>query len=186
MNEPMTMATDYLLALASAFFAIRLWRCNRAWALAFLCTAAGSFFGGTVHGFGIEWLWKPTVYAIGLTSFFFLLPLVPVVAVLKFVIYASWMVTHDDFVYVIVDYGVTLLILAIIQIARWSRSTPWVLSGIAVSVVAALVQQSDIDLHQHFNHNDLYHMIQLFALWLLYRGGQLMTPATGQSPSPPK
>jgi hypothetical protein len=46
-----------------------------------------------------------------------------------------------------------------------------------VSVLAALVQQSGLTLHRNFNHNDLYHVIQLVALWLLYRGGKLTSPS---------
>jgi hypothetical protein len=189
-HEPMTMATDYLLASASVVFAIRLWRTNRAWAYAFLFTALGSFLGGTYHGFAATWLWKPTVYAIGLASFFLLLPLVPLLAVLKFIAYATWMIAHDDFKYVIIDYGTTLLVLAVLQIVAWLRhraaSAPWILGSIAVSVVGAFVQQSGFRLHEHFNHNDLYHVIQLVGLWLLYRGGLLLTtPVTAQSPTRP-
>jgi hypothetical protein len=42
--------------------------------------------------------------------------------------------------------------------------------GVSVSVLAAVVQQSGWSLHQHFNHNDLYHVIQAVGVWLLYRG----------------
>ena len=47
-----------------------------------------------------------------------------------------------------------------------------------MSVIAALVQQSDLALHRNFNHNDIYHVIQLAALFLLYRAGTLMTSET--------
>ena len=50
-HEPMTLATDYAMGIAAVFFAARLWRVNRMWALAFACTAAASFLGGTYHGF---------------------------------------------------------------------------------------------------------------------------------------
>ena len=48
------------------------------------------------------------------------------------------------------------------------------IGSIIVSVIGALVQMSRLTLHEHFNHNDLYHVIQLLALWLLYRAGKLM------------
>jgi hypothetical protein len=38
-------------------------------------------------------------------------------------------------------------------------------------VAAALVQRSGFALHRHFNHNDLYHVVQMLGTWLLYRGG---------------
>lgn len=187
----MTMLTDYVLAIAAAFFAVRLWRVgHRPWGLAFFFTAAASLFGGTYHGFAIEWLWKPTVYAIGLASMYLLLPFLPLVAIVKFILFASWMITHDAFVHVIADYGTTLVLLAGVQIVAWMRrrapSAPWILGSIGVSVLGALVQQSGVALHRHFNHNDLYHVIQLVALWLLYRGGLLLTKrATDRPPIPP-
>ena len=178
-REPMTMATDYLLAAAAVWFAIRLWRLERvrAWPLAFLFTAAGSLTGGTYHAIGGEWLWKATVYSIGLASFFLLVAMrVPVIVALgKFLVYATWMITHDGFEFVIADYGLTLLIIAVIAIVAWFRSratgAPWIIGSVALSIAAAVAQQSG-DLAPHFNHNDLYHVIQLAALWLLYRGAR--------------
>jgi hypothetical protein len=197
--EPMTLATDYMLTIAAAIFAVRLWRVNRMWALAFLFTACGSFFGGTYHGFGTQMapmaaaaLWKVTVLAVGLASFFLLagsarglerdapgsaggtpaFRWVAIFALVKLIVYASWMITHDDFVWVIADYAVTLLIVGIVV------RTKWVLGSIVVSVIAALVQMSGFTLHKHFNHNDLYHVIQLLALWLLYRGGMVTKSST--------
>jgi hypothetical protein len=194
-HEPMTLATDYLLTLAAVVFAVRLWRTNRMWALAFLFTAAGSFFGGTFHGFAQTMdplvaaaLWKATVFSIGLASFFLLAGsgrALAVVAIVKLVIYASWMITHDAFIWVIIDYGMTLLLIGVAQLARRGPSTSWVISSIVVSVAGALVQQSGFALHEHFNHNDLYHLIQLVALWLLFRGGMLMNRSTAPPMSQP-
>lgn len=182
-HEPMTVATDYLLAIAATVFGIRLWRADaRLWALAFFATAAASLLGGTYHGLAWEPLWKPTVYSVGLASLFLLAGLGPLfarVAVVKFVLYAIWMATHDAFVWVIADYGVTLVILAAFALVHWIRGraafAPWVLASIVVSVIAAAVQQSGFAIHPSFNHNDLYHVIQIGGLWLLYRGGVLLT-----------
>jgi hypothetical protein len=195
-HEPMTLATDYLLTIAAAVFAMRLWRTNRQWALAFLFTAAGSFFGGTYHGFGpvvgvltAAVLWKLTVFSIGLASFFLVLGsgrALLLVALVKLIVYMSWMTVHSDFVWVVIDYGIALLIVGVVQLVRRGPSTPWVIGSIVVSVLAALVQMSRLTLHQHFNHNDLYHLIQLVALWLLYHGGKLTNPSTAPPTIPPR
>lgn len=187
-HEPMTLATDYLLTVAAAVFAIRLWRTNRQWALAFLFTAEASFFGGTYHGFQpvvdvvtAIVLWKLTVFAIGLASFFLVIGSsrkLLLVALVKLIVYMSWMTTHSDFLWVIIDYGIALLIVGIVHLVRRGPGTPWVIGSIVVSVIGALVQMSRLALHEHFNHNDLYHVIQLVALWLLYRGGKLTNPST--------
>lgn len=180
-NEPVTLATDYINAAASVVFGVLLWRRNvRSWALTFFFTAAGSFFGGTFHGFGGEMWWKLTIYSIGLASLFLLLPFLRVVAIAIFVAYAAWMTVHDSFGWVIADYGVSLLLLVIVMIVKWSPMSRWVLASVAVSVVAATVQQAPIAFH-----NDIYHVIQLGALWLLYRAGTLMNAATDRPTSPP-
>jgi hypothetical protein len=44
------------------------------------------------------------------------------------------------------------------------------LAGVAVSVLAGLVQASGFALHAHFNHNDLYHVIQTAAMFAFYTG----------------
>ena len=188
-SEPMTLATDLMLTVAALVFAVRLWRVHRMWALAFLFTAAGSFFGGIHHGFAPHFtpvaslaLWKATLFSIGIASFFLLMGShrrLAVFAVVKLIVYLSWMITHDQFMYVILDYGLTLLIVGIVVRTRW------VMASIVVSVIGALVQQSGFALHRHFNHNDLYHVIQLVALWLLYRGGLQMKGVMNRSTAPP-
>lgn len=186
--EPMTFATDMLLAIAAFVFSARLWRVNRMWALAFLFTGFGSFFGGTHHGFAPMMSpltallsWKATVFSIGIASFFLLAGShrkLQIVAIMKLIVYISWMITHNDFVYVIVDYGLTLLIVGIVVRTRW------VLGSIVLSVLGALVQQSTLALPP-LNHNDIYHVIQLIALWLLYRGGRLMNRSTAPPTTQP-
>ena len=43
-NEPLTLATDYMLTIASVIFGVLLWRRGvRLWALAFFFTACGTF-----------------------------------------------------------------------------------------------------------------------------------------------
>ncbi len=209
-HEPMTMATDYVLVVAAAYFAVRLWRSGaRPWALAFAFTAIGSFTGGTYHGIGPHLpprvdaaLWKVTVFSIGLASFFLLTGAIvattegPVrralmlFAVLMFIGYATWMIWHDEFKYVIADYGLSLVLLGILSAMAWARirlpAAPWILGSIAVAVLAAAVQQSGVALHPQFDHNALYHVIQLVSLWMLYRGGMLlMTTATERPTTQP-
>lgn len=175
-HEPLTLITDSILAIASAVFGVLLWRKgNRFWAAGFFLTAAGSFLGGTYHGFGGMPVWIATVYAIGLASLFFLWPFSRTAAAAIFIVYAAWMTVHyDDFKWVIADYGITIVLLAIIMRSKWM--TAFVL----VSIAGAIVQQMPIPFH-----NDIYHAVQLFGLWLLYRAGVIMIPATGRLTTQP-
>jgi hypothetical protein len=43
---------------------------------------------------------------------------------------------------------------------------------VGVSVLAAGVQASGFTLHRDFNHNDLYHVIQIAAMILFYAGAK--------------
>jgi hypothetical protein len=46
--------------------------------------------------------------------------------------------------------------------------------GILISFGAAAVQRSGFKLARHFNHNDIYHVIQLIGLYFFYRGALLL------------
>ena len=185
-HEPMTMLTDYVLGGVSAYAAIALlrdsWPSRRLWALAFAALAAAAFLGGTWHGFvRSDLLWKATTLSAGLASFgmvagssyaAFPSPLrtfALTAALAKLVVYSVWMLSHDAFIYVVIDTGIAFLIVAAIHLWKWNGP---ILAGVAVSIAGAVVQASGFGLHEHFNHNDLYHVIQIAALVLLYRGAK--------------
>jgi hypothetical protein len=203
LHEPMTFATDMVLGALTAYFAVRLLgeaaRTGspplRLWGIGFAASAAAALTGGVYHGFrpqlgpvGAAALWKVTVLSVGLTSAFLLASaaraalapplarLVVVLAAIQLGVYAAWMTTHNEFRYVIYDYGSAMIAVAALHAYRLfkDRSAPgaaWILGGIAVSFAAAAVQHSGLALHRHFNHNDLYHVVQMAATALLYRGG---------------
>jgi hypothetical protein len=85
----------------------------------------------------------------------------------KLIAYSLWMLYHDDFIWVVVDTASALLIVAALHLWRFNG---WMLAGVAVSVLAGLVQASGFALHAHFNHNDLYHVIQTAAMFAFYTG----------------
>ena len=193
-HEPMTMATDLLIGLCALVMAVQLWtRGIRMWSAAFLFTAIAAILGGLHHGLANETLWRPTIASVALASFFLLAGThkkLLVVAAVKFAIFAAIMIKRQEFLIVILDYGVTLLVVAssafFVWIRRKNRGSALIMAGVGVSVVAALVQQSGIRFHEHFNHNDLYHLIQIVALWLLYRGRvEIKNASTVRPTNPP-
>ena len=180
MNEPVTLLTDYALGAVSAWLGLRLVRVSRYWALAFLALALAAFLGGTWHGLlRNDLLWKATLLAVGVASFGMVAGsakkslsesasrILVVLAGAKLLAYSAWMLFHDDFVWVIVDTAAALAIVGALHLWRFNG---WMLAGVALSVVAALAQASGFALHRHFNHNDLYHVIQIAAILLFYRG----------------
>jgi len=179
-SEPMTLATDYLLGGVSAWLGWRLRERNRLWGLGLLALALAAFLGGTWHGLvQNDVLWKATTLAAGAASFGMVAgsavattvgtarTLLLGFAALKLAVYSAWMLTHDDFIWVVADTGLSLALIGVLHLWRFNG---WMLAGVAVSVAAGAVQASGFALHRHFNHNDLYHVIQIAALLLFYRG----------------
>lgn len=204
-TEPMTMATDYVMGAMAAVLAIRLFRAGAGtgrlpvllWGGAFVCTAWASLLGGSYHGFlqmippgTAKLLWKATLCSTGIGSACILAAaayagtsgtlqrrLIGVVVV-KLAIYLWWIAAHDEFIYVIVDYGAAMIVMLVLAWASktggMSAAAGWLTAGVAVVVVASLVQALRIAPHPQFNHNDLFHVVQMAALYPLYRGGLLL------------
>jgi hypothetical protein len=192
----MTLATDYLLALACGCFSILLFRMRSAatgwWCVGFAAVALAALVGGTYHGFPSFYpdaLWKTTLVAAGAAScamvvatgiatrvapqFFFWF------SVLKFAAYLGWIAFNDSFLAVALDSGSALLIVATLHAIRGGPPWRWMISGVALSVAAAGVQAMHLAPHPHFNHNDLYHVIQIAAMWLFYRGAIVIPAKAG-------
>ena len=180
MSEPVTMLTDYALGAVSAYLGVRLFRFSRYWAIAFLALALAAFLGGTWHGLvQSDLLWKATILSVGVASFGMVAGSATLttrgtlrttlfwLAVLKLLLYSGWMLFHDDFIWVIADTACALAIVGALHLWRFNG---WMLAGVGVSVLAALAQASGLALHRHFNHNDLYHVVQIAAMLLFYRG----------------
>jgi hypothetical protein len=103
-------------------------------------------------------------------------------AAAKLALYAAWMLRHDGFFYVVVDSGLAFLAVAALHLWQWNGA---ILAGVAVSVAAALVQAAGLAPHRHFNHNDLYHVIQVAAMCLLYRGALRLSDRGSSTPGRP-
>jgi hypothetical protein len=201
-SEPMTLVTDYLLGTLAEICAVKLLKQNgalqqqsiRLWAVALIATATASYAGGTYHGFQLVLgapvaavLWTVTTMSMGAASFLLLSAgfssafsgqnrrWLIAAAALKLAIYVGWLLEHDEFRFVIYDYGTTLAILMLLVIGDRTRGVSghraYIASGILVSIAAAAVQMSHIRLHPRFNHNDLMHVVQMGGVWLLYQGG---------------
>lgn len=204
-TEPVTMLTDYGLGALCGLFALRLWAAGRGpmrvsvryWAGGMGALAAASFAGGTVHGWSLllaepvlTALWKGTALAVGLAACSFFLGTVAATVPmplrrwwmaapsLQFAGYVVWMTAHDDFRYVVYNYGLTFAVILLMESYRWLvRKAPaagWTVAGVLVTFLAAFLQQSGIALHPSFNHNDLYHVVQMAGMTLLYRGAALL------------
>ena len=172
-------------------------RAMRWWAGAFLATALAAAVGGTFHGFAlildaatIRELRRVTFLAIGIAAFLMLQgSIVASVGgharrpllwanVLKLVVDILWLWSQNDFGVAAYNYVASMLAILLLEVrmavSSFGPRSRWVLLGLGVSFGAAGLQQAELGLHRHFNHNDLYHVIQMAAFWALYRGGRLL------------
>ena len=167
------------------------------WGSAFFLTAVAAVIGGAYHGF-IEWMpgqpgqivWRTTQRATGAGSACLLAAAVVAatsgtlqhvllaVACVKLLVFIWASARSDKFSLVIVDYGTALVA---ILLAAWfirptglTPATWWISAGVAVSAAAGAIQWARLAPHPRFNHNDLFHVVQMGALYLLYRGGLVM------------
>ncbi len=205
--DPVTTLTDYLLAVLAAWLGARLLkrssgsRARTLFATSFWSIGLAAFAGGTWHGFGSYlgdgasiFLWKITVLAIGATVFLFLAAsayaslrararrILLMMAIVQLVAYAAWMVRHDAFIWVIANYLpqiAAVMVLQLVQMYRGAAGAGWLVVGLLVTLAAAAIQASGVALHRHFNHNDLYHVVQMAGMVLLYRGALLIRDYDG-------
>jgi hypothetical protein len=166
----------------------------RLWFIAFFAALGlAALLGGVLHGFlsdpqsRLYWLvWTASMLAIGVAALAgwalgARLVLsetaarhVIAAAAAAFVGYVSvvLLVSHSFTIAVIHYLPAALFLLGAFTLAYLRRRNGFLLAGIAglaLSFVAAAVQQSETSLHPlYFNHNALYHLIQAFALLLIF------------------
>ena len=210
--EPMTSLTNVILALQTFLYASLLRKGPArtqksavlwAWTLAAVGVAglAGALTHALYHDSAVRWVsvvrriaWKAvglsTAAASGLMLAASIFSAVPpgrrapylIGAAVKAAIFAtaSWMT--GNFLFTILDYATSMLIVLYVQIRNWrtSAAAAWVTVGILVSFIAAAIQRSQISLHTHFNYNDLYHAVQMGAFHLLYEGARRERDCSGE------
>jgi hypothetical protein len=168
------------------------------WAAAFVGVAIAALCGGTYHGFNlslsidVKWrLWRGIIYALSLASVCMLAASVSELPrsvkawgwgaiALKSSLYLSWISFHPNFVYIIVDYLSAMLLILLLQLRTTDRqangrnSSSWIIAGVLGSLIAAGVQGIGFKGAEYFNQNDLYHLVQMVALYFFYRGACLL------------
>ncbi len=198
-TELTTAATDFLLAVGCAFAA---WRVGLGqasfrhanWRAVFTLLAGASLLGAVVHGLGLpSWLatalWHPLYVALGLAVALLLVGALydargessargwrrPLLG-LGVAAYALTVVLDGAFLVFVLYEGVaTLTALALYSRLALVGTLPgaWrIVAGLALNLVAAAVQASDLELEMifHFDHNGLFHIVLMPAFALLYSG----------------
>lgn len=169
-------------------------RCRVFWAIGFLFIGIGAFLGGTSHGFinylsdaALSAIWTGTLATVGLSMALAVagtiisnvsLPawrmFLHGLNVIGLLIYTAWVSRHGGYLAVIIVTVASLGLIAMLQlkslVTEQSTTARLIVAGVLLSFLSAAIQRSGFALHQHFNHNDLYHTVQLLGLYFLYRG----------------
>jgi hypothetical protein len=199
--EPMTVATDWLLAVFALVLGFRLMRgkpvlSQSLVAASFWSLAAAALVGGAVHGFGPhlgleskQLLWRFIYGGIGLANLLLLGGIVVAIVPKRFraailillgarLVLFALLAWGRDFGFVMGDLALTLLFLLglglFFTFVHRRPYAPWLLLGVVVSFVGGLVQTGRIAPHPFFNHNDLFHVIQMLGLCLFYRAARAL------------
>ena len=148
-TEPTTLATDYVLAAISIGFGVvllrqRTHRGTLLWSIGFLCLAAAGITGGSFHGFRL--MMSDSNHR------------------------SLWNITM-----LLIGASAAFMISGALTgpLSRYGKNTRWHAAGLLVSMVGLVIQQGHVSPHPSFNHNDLFHCVQIVALWCFYRGAKM-------------
>jgi hypothetical protein len=200
--EPMTVLTDVLLAAAAIFGGVNIYRVSATpvhlyFSLSFFLIAMGTLAGATIHAIRhtslVRWvplLWRITGIAVGtsvmamLAATFYLILPADYADTLRWtvlglsMIYAGYIWRDYRFRNVMIFYSIFMAFIlgamALNYVSTGSPGAKLIVVGILISFGAAAVQRSGFKLARHFNHNDIYHVIQLVGLYFFYKGALLL------------
>jgi hypothetical protein len=175
---------------------------RRLFVLFFASAGLGALAGGTVHGFfpdddslAAAVLWRVTLLALGVTAFTSwsigarlvfagtAARVVQTLAALELAAYAVVVIVFDHrFLVAIANYApaVAFLALSFLVVYRRQGGGPLLagLAGLLLTAAAAVVQRRRIALHPaYFDHNALYHVIQMVAFVLIWLAGRYVITA---------
>jgi len=152
-TQPVTMLTDYALGAVTFYFAFVLARTmgprNRVsgwlWSAAFGFSAVGALVGGSFHAFALE-LAESTLHPL-------------------------WTIT----VFCIgTSLGLMVGGVHAAYIKKEDGSMKWLAAGILMTVVGLAVQLTGFRHTEDFNHNDVFHVIQIAAYYFLFRFARML------------
>lgn len=203
MSEPTTVVTDYALAALALALAWRIQATRpgpcaaaRLWAGSFVALAVAGLVGGTWHAIPVgaapalrPVLWSITYVAIAAADLLLVAGAVQAslsgparlvllgLAGVRFLAYAASFVVQRPLGGLPVQFGVTLACLLAFGIALARGREPagrFVLGAVAVTCAGALVLGLRLAPHPQFNHNDLFHVVQMVGVWLFFRAALLL------------
>jgi len=203
--EPMTVFTDLLIVICGILFArelqmwfnVRLMEVHWHFAKYFYTVAFTALIGAAFHTIYPEhetirdFLWKLTMLGMGFSVFAMLMGTLYYFLPFDSVQYAKWIITAIIFGFTIWIYFDDALmnavklyvpsalflmgVMAYGWLSKGDQGALWILGGFIITLCGASFMVTKIGLHKHFNHNDIFHLIQIAGMYFIYRGTMLIT-----------
>ena len=202
--EPTTAITDYIIFILGITFgwftlSIQDSQFHQLWGTSFITIAIGAFLGGTTHGFGPKLsqiprtvIWRATLIFVAATGLLLAMSTALVFVTGKgedalyitagvlLISFYNRIRTQDNFQSVVIFYlplmGISFIGFLVAFFYYGMTGALSISIGLLVSLAASWVQVMKIALHENFNHNDLFHVIQMLGMYLMYRGGLEIPP----------
>ena len=198
--ERTTAATDAVLALAALAAIVVIRRTpasfgRSVWVAALAALLLASLLGAVAHGLRLspalrEFLWQPLYLSLGVTMALFVVGAVrdwrgdragrrvlwPMLGLAAVFYGITWLTGGDFIAFVVYEAAALLFSLVVyLRLARGERrpGAAAMAAALAVSLAAGGVQAADIGsihLLWEFDHNGLFHLVQLVGLVLLVAG----------------
>ena len=198
--EPTTAITDFVIFFMGCYYSWVMMNIpssmfHKIWAISFITLSLGALLGGISHGFGPMLskvakmiIWRLTLLFIGLTALVLLFSVLMIITdgeinirILPFFVilfgYYNYKVYKNDSFLIAVKFYLPFIVISLacflyVFIYKGYVGALFISVGLLVSIFASLIQSSKIVLHRHFNHNDLFHIVQMIGMYLMFEGGQ--------------
>ena len=208
--EPMTVFTDLLIMIFGIWFAreiqmwfnVRLMEVHWHFANYFYLIAFTAFFGAIYHTIYPEnetirdFVWKLTMLGIGFSVFAMLMGTLYYFLPFDSVQYGKWGITAVIFLFTIWIYfdhdlmnAIKLYIPSVIFVmgvmlygwlGKGGNGALWIFVGFFVTLLGSSFTVTKYGFHKHFNSNDIFHIIQIGGMYLIYRGTMFITNFSGK------
>ncbi len=172
----------------NAYWRIQLW----SWIIGL--AALSAFLGTIVHGINMpaplyNLLWQPLNLSLGIIVSLFLaaacgdwlgktiaMRLIPWCIVIGILFFSLTIFLNNEFIVFVIYEAVgmltTLAIYSFLAVKRRLNGAAIIAIGIALNLLAAGIQASNLSLHLFipFDHNGIFHLVQMVAMLVLARG----------------
>jgi hypothetical protein len=202
-TEQTTAITDILLAVGALYVVNSIYRTGKkvdviktyiwvgAFALLFFAAVLGSIAHGIMMSPFINYIiWQPLNLFLGLAIALFAVGVIydwnnfnlsrklfVFLMVTGIIFYSITIVIPESFVIFILYEAVAMLFSLVLYALLWTRKkfpgSPYMVIGIIITVIAALVQANDnfyLKIIWEFDHNGLFHLIQIPGILFLKQG----------------